>query len=146
MTFPPASNGARCGAESPLSAGRRNGAAHEVELAPVSELLANAGAELRGLCAAAYQVEAAVGALIETRGALGSEGLRGLQELDRLIQHIDGLADYLGALAEASGDLGEVDAGAARRLVKVARLADGLAGRRVAPGPADDLGDGVEFL
>ena len=116
------------------------------DYAPVAELLANAGVELRGLCAAAYDLEAAVGALITARGPMGAEGLRGLQELDRLIQHIDGLADYLQALAEASEGLGEIDASAARRLIKIARLADGLAGRRRPKGAEEEDGDGVEFL
>ena len=123
-------------AQNPMSrAGGEGGA----DFAPVAELLANAGVELRGLCAAAYDLEAAVGALITARGPMGAEGLRGLQELDRLIQHIDGLA-------EASEGLGEIDASAARRLIKVARLADGLAGRRTPKGAEEEDGDGVEFL
>ena len=32
--------------------------------------------------------------------------IEGLQNLDRLIQHMDGLADYLAALAEAPGSAG----------------------------------------
>ena len=146
MTSQQSPNGMRRLAESPLSTARRIEPTPDAEFAPVAELLDFAAVELRGLCAAAYEVEAAVGALIATRGALGAEGLRGLQELDRLIQHIDGLSDYLAALADASADLGEIDAGAARRRVKVGRLADGLAGRRVAPAATDDGGDGVEFL
>lgn len=97
---------------------------------PVAELLANVASELRALCASAYEVEAAVGSLITTSSARDLSELSGLQELDRLIQHIDGLADYLGALARAAADLGDIDAAEARRLIKVARLADGLAGRR----------------
>jgi hypothetical protein len=98
------------------------------EEAPIGDLLAHAGRELRDLCSAAYDLEAAVGALISSPDNRG-EGMRGLQELDRLIQHIDGLADYLTALSEAARDLGPVHVAAARKLIKVARLADGLAGR-----------------
>ncbi len=105
------------------------------EHVPVAELLSNASRELRTLCSAATAVETAVGALITTSNPRDIAEMRGLQELDRLIQHIDGLADYLGALARASDGLGAIDAAAARRLIKVRRLADGLAGR--APRPCD---------
>jgi hypothetical protein len=110
------------------------------EMTPIADLLANASQELRRLCASAYEVEAAVGALITGADPASLAEIRGLQELDRLIQHIDGLAAYIGALAEASDGLGHVDAGRARRLVKVARLADGLAGR------AHQADDGIEML
>jgi hypothetical protein len=115
------------------------------EATPLSELLAHVAAELRGLCAAAYTVEAAVGALISTATARGAEEMRGLQELDRLIQHMDGLAAYLAAIAEAAEGMGAVDAAAARRLVKIARLADSLAGRppRGVQTPCDET---VEFF
>ena len=134
--------------ESPLSRARRQGRPATPEYAPISETLRHVGSELRGLCAAAYDLEKAVGALISAPGApggLGTDGLRGLQELDRLIQHIDGLADYLQALSRATEHLGEIDVSAARRLVKVARLADGLMGVAHRPPIVDD-GDGVEFL
>jgi hypothetical protein len=106
------------------------GPACDADRVPVSELLTNVASELRALCASAYEVEAAVGSLITTTSPRDLSELSGLQELDRLIQHIDGLADYLGALARAAADLGDIDAAEARRLIKVARLADGLAGRR----------------
>lgn len=96
---------------------------------PLSELLGHAASELRALCSAAYTIETAVGSLLTTGAAPASDELQGLQELDRLIQHIDGLAAYLAALAEAAEGLGDVDATAARRLIKIARLADSLAGR-----------------
>ncbi len=99
------------------------------ETMPLSELLAHAAAELRALCSAAYTVETAVGALISTTTARGAAEMQGLQELDRLIQHMDGLATYLAAVAEAADGMGAVDAAAARRLIKIARLADSLAGR-----------------
>lgn len=111
------------------------------EHTPVAELLGNAAHELRALCSAATAVETAVSALITTSNPRDLAELRGLQELDRLIQHIDGLADYIGALARASEGLGAIDAAAARRLIKVRRLADGLAGRRTC---ARD--DGFELL
>lgn len=112
------------------------------EAKPISELLVYVGLELRALCKAAYDVEAAVGALITAPEARRTDGLRGLQELDRLIQHMDGIADYLGALAEAAEELGHVDPTAARRVLKLARLAEGLAGRTP---PAPEGGD-VELL
>jgi hypothetical protein len=114
------------------------------EHAPIDELLRHVSDELRRLCAAAHEIEGIVTPLITDRGERGFQSLQGLQEIDRLIQHIEGMADYLGELARAAAGLGEVDAGAARRLVKVARLAEGLAGR-VAP-PRDPSDDGIEFL
>jgi hypothetical protein len=104
---------------------------HAAEQVPIADLLGYVSTELRNLCLAAYEVEEAVGPLITDRGQKGLEGVQGLQELDRMIQYIEGLADYLGALAEASADLGTVDPTAARKLIKVARLAEGLAGRRL---------------
>jgi len=80
---------------------------------PVDELLRHVAEELRRLCAAAHEIEAIVSPLITDRGEKGLQSLQGLQELDRLIQHIEGLGDYLGALAEAAEGLGAVDAGAA---------------------------------
>jgi hypothetical protein len=117
----------------------------EVDRAPVDELLRHVSDELRRLCSAAHEIEAIVAPLITDRGERGFRSLQGLQEMDRLIQHIEGLADYLGGLAEASQGLGTVDAGAARRLVKVARLAQGLAGR-LPPDPPRGADDDVEFL
>ena len=105
---------------------------HAVERVPIADLLGYVANELRQLCCAAYEVEEAVGPLITDRGQKGLEGVQGLQELDRMIQYIEGLADYLRALAEASEGLGTVDPTAARKLIKVARLAEGLAGRRIA--------------
>lgn len=114
------------------------------EHAPIDELLRHVSDELRRLCAAAHEIEGIVTPLITDRGERGFQSLQGLQEIDRLIQHIEGMADYLGELARAAEGLGDVDVGAARRLVKVARLAEGLAGRSVPPrDPADD---GIEFL
>jgi hypothetical protein len=112
--------------------------------APIDELLRHVSDELSRLCAAAHEIEAIVTTLITDRGERGFQSLQGLQEMDRLIQHIDGMADYLGALSKAAEGLGAVDAGAARRLVKVARLADGLAGRSLPP--LGDGDDGIEFL
>jgi hypothetical protein len=112
--------------------------------APIDELLRHVSDELRRLCAAAHEIEGIVTPLITDRDERGFQSLQGLQEIDRLIQHIEGMADYLGALAEAAAGLGDVDAGAARRLIKVARLAAGLAGRAVPPRSSTD--DDVEFL
>jgi hypothetical protein len=114
------------------------------EHAPIDELLRHVSDELRRLCAAAHEIEGIVTPLITDRGERGFQSLQGLQEIDRLIQHIEGMADYLGELAKAAEGLGDVDAGAARRLVKVARLADGLAGR--SPPSRDPADDGIEFL
>lgn len=99
------------------------------EQVPISELLQYVADELRGLCGTAYEVEEAIEPLITDRCEKGLEGIQGLQELDRLIQYVEGLAAYLGALSEACADLGSIDPTAARRLVKVAQLAEGLAGR-----------------
>ena len=114
------------------------------EQAPIDELLRHVSDELRRLCAAAHEIEGIVTPLITDRGERGFQSLQGLQEIDRLIQHIEGMADYLGELARAAQGLGDVDVGAARRLVKVARLAAGLAGRDMPPRDPDD--DGIEFL
>lgn len=113
--------------------------------APLSALLANAAAELRALCSAAYTVETAVGALLTTATAREVAELRGLQELDRIIQHMDGLAIYLAAVAEAAEGMGAVDDAAARRLIKIARLADSLAGRPPR-GVQTACDDSVEFF
>jgi hypothetical protein len=107
------------------------------ERAPIQEVLGHVATELRGLCYAAYEVESAVGALITNTDPASLAELRGLQELDRLIQHIDGIASYLSEIARAANGLGEVDVTAARGLVKLERLAAGLAGRS---GPSEDRG------
>jgi hypothetical protein len=122
---------------SPLSDPRDDRA----ESAPIGAVLGNVANELRSLCLSAYEVEAAVGALIDKSDPAHLAELRGLQELDRLIQHIDGLAAYLGEVARAAAPLGAVDVSAARRLVKLERLAAGLAGQ--AAGREDD---GFELL
>ena len=96
---------------------------------PIAELLVYVGLELRSLCTAAAHVEHSVETLIGEAPAERPETLQGLQELDRLIQHMDGLADYLAALAEATRGLGSIDPSEARRVLKLARLRDGLAGR-----------------
>jgi hypothetical protein len=108
-------------------------ALHAAEQVPIADLLGYVSSELRKLCSAAFEVEEAVGPLITDRSERGLVGVQGLQELDRMIQYIEGLADYLEALSEASVNLGTVDPTAARKLIKVARLAEGLAGRCVMP-------------
>lgn len=109
---------------------------------PIADLLGYVSTELRSLCEAAFKVEHAVETLVTDRGERGLLSVQGLQELDRMIQYIEGLADYLGALAEASATLGSVDPTAARKLIKVARLAEALAGRVVTQAGSDDF----EFL
>ena len=101
---------------------------------PISELLVYVGLELRSLCSAASEVEASVGDLIAENPTSRPETVKGLQELDRLIQHMDGLADYLAALAEAAREAGSVDPTAARQVLKLARLREDLTGGR----PPDD--------
>jgi hypothetical protein len=118
-------------------------ALHAGEQVPISVLLGYVSSELRNLCVAAFEVEEAIGPLITDRSERGLVGVQGLQELDRMIQYIEGLADYLEALSEASASLGTVDPTAARKLIKVARLAEGLAGRCVMP---HALGGDVEML
>ena len=118
---------------SPLSDPRDDGPGS----APIGTVLGHAAAELRCLCSAAYEVEAAVGAPIDRTDPGHVAGLRGLQELDRLVQHIDGLAVYLAEVARAAEPLGDVDVSTARRTIKLERLAAGLAGRTAA---ADDGG------
>lgn len=105
---------------------------HEV---PMAELLAQVSDELRKLGSTACTVESAIEPLLVERSNDGMVGVQGLQELDRLIQYIDGLADYVGALSQAAQGIGGVDPRAARRLVKVAKLADGLAGHCTAHHP-----------
>ena len=112
---------------------------------PIAELLAHVSDELRKLCTAAFEVEEAIEPLITDRGEKGLLSVQGLQELDRMIQTIEGLADYLGALSEACEGLGTVDPTAAQKLVKIAQLADGLAGRVMTP-VCDDGGGDVEML
>lgn len=113
---------------------------------PISDLLAQVSQELRKLGSTACTVETAIEPLLVERGQDGVVGIQGLQELDRLIQYIDGLADYVGALSQASQSLGGVDPRAARRLVKVAKLADGLSGRTIDSHSDDNDDDGFEML
>ena len=127
--------------------GRLDHLSHEAEK-PIAELLVYVALELRSLCTAANIVEASVEDIIGDHPSNRPETLAGLQELDRLIQHMDGLADYLAALAEASRGAGVVDPTDARRVLKLARLRDQLTG-----GPEDGAGGGdspdageIEFL
>jgi hypothetical protein len=117
---------------------------------PIAELLVYVGLELRSLCSAANSVEASVADLITDNPTTNPRTVEGLQNLDRLIQHMDGLADYLAALAEASRGAGAVDPSGARQVLKIARLRQGLAGgalgaARAEPAAADD-DDGFELL
>jgi hypothetical protein len=115
---------------------------------PIAELLVYVGLELRSLCSAANSVEASVADLISDNPTHNPQTIEGLQNLDRLIQHMDGLADYLAALAEASRAAGSVDPTGARQVLKVARLRQGLVGEKnaAAPAPACDDDDGFELL
>jgi hypothetical protein len=100
------------------------------DMTPISDLLGHVSAELKDLCAIAFRVEKSVAVLVDSAAPNALAELRGLQELDRLIQHIDGLAAYLGELAVVSDGLGVVDGGAARRVIKQQNLAAALAGQR----------------
>ena len=115
--------------------GRLDHLSHDAEK-PIAELLVYVALELRSLCTAATLVEASVEEIIGEHPSERPETLAGLQELDRLIQHMDGLADYLAALAEAARGAGPVDPTAARRVLKLARLRDQLTG-----GPEDRTGE-----
>ena len=117
---------------------------HAGQQVPIGDLLGYVSSEVRTLCEAAFEVERVVEPLITDRSEKGLMSVQGLQELDRMIQYIEVLADYLGALAEASEGLGTVDPTAARRLIKVAKLAEGLAGRCIAP--AASTGGDFELL
>lgn len=99
-------------------------------MTPISDLLGHVSTELRDLCAIAFRVEKSVTVLVDSAAPNAVAELRGLQELDRLIQHIDGLAAYLGELAVVSEGLGPVDGASARRVIKQQNLAAALAGHR----------------
>jgi hypothetical protein len=102
---------------------------------PIAELLVYVGLELRSLCSAANAVEATVEDLISDNPSHKPETVTGLQELDRLIQHMDGLADYLAALAEVTKHSGCVDPTAARQVLKLARQRQLLSGEAAAHQP-----------
>jgi hypothetical protein len=122
---------------------RRDGAGlnHLGPERPIGELMSAAALELRALCVAARAVEVAVETMIGGAGTIPRETASGLQELDRMIQHMEGLADYVAALADASPPSHLVDPTEARRALKVARLGRSLAGEA-----EPDTADGVEFL
>jgi hypothetical protein len=112
---------------------------------PIGELMSAAALELRALCVAARCVEDAVESVIAEAGSLPQETVVGLQELDRMIQHMEGLADYVAALAAASPSSHLVDPTEARRALKLARLGRSLAGEPE-PGERRDPAGAVELL
>jgi hypothetical protein len=111
---------------------------------PLADLLGKVSQQLRELGTTACTVESAIEPLLIERGQDGLVGIQGLQELDRLIQYIDGLADYVGALSVAAEGNGGVDPRAAQRLIKVAKLAEGLGCVRSSDEVEHD--DGFEML
>lgn len=129
----------------PLADPREQDGAQDV--APVAAYLMSASVELRALQKTASDLEAAVGDLVAHANAHMLPHLRGLQELDRLSQHLGGLSDFLETLSEQSGAGGRIDAGPALSRIKLGRLADALAGRAPHTGwPGDQSGGDVDLF
>lgn len=95
------------------------------EPVPVDALLAGAAAELARLAESGRRIEETVCALLDG----GAPPWPERQEIDPLIQHLDGLATYLDALAATASGCGEIDRGPARRRLTNAVLRRRLAGR-----------------
>jgi len=114
------------------------------DAAPMTDVLARAAAEMRGLEATLRGVEAAVAALSDAAPDVAAR-LSRLQDLDRSIQSAEAFAAYLDGLSAASGHLGAVDPAEALARVRLGALAAGLAGR-AAPPSADAADDGFELL
>lgn len=106
--------------------------------AALADLLANAEGQLRAMTETARDVEMSVAQLADASPAAAVAAQTGLQQLDRLVQSVEAMADFVGALSSKCGPLGAVDAAPALAAVKLGAVRDRLAGREPEPAATAD--------
>lgn len=111
----------------------------------VPDVLRTVSDEVRMLSDAAGDLQNLIGNLVVAGAFCGSQSIYELQNLDRLCQNLEAVADFLKSLATNIPPDWKVDVTAASEVVKLADVCERLTGRKTrasdATGEFDDFGN-----
>ena len=110
---------------------------------PVPDVLRTTSDEVRMLAGSAADLQNLIGNLVVAGAFGGSQSIYELQNLDRLCQNLDAIADFLDGLSESALPAWKVDVASAAKTIKLADVAQRLTGQTAdsqnATGDFDDF-------
>lgn len=120
-----------------------NGGLQQSVNVPVPDVLRTTSDEVRMLAGSAADLQNLIGNLVVARAFGGSQSIYELQNLDRLCQNLDAIADFLDGLSESALPAWKVDVASAAKTIKLADVAQRLTGQTAdgqnATGDFDDF-------
>lgn len=96
---------------------------------PVPDVLRTTSDEVRMLAGSAADLQNLIGNLVVAGAFGGSQSIYELQNLDRLCQNLDAIADFLDGLSESALPAWKVDVASAAKMIKLADVAQRLTGQ-----------------
>ncbi|HML27978.1 MAG TPA: hypothetical protein PKE16_03905 [Hyphomicrobium sp.] len=105
-----------------------NGGKHQGGAVPVANVLLTVSNEIRMLSDSAADLQNLIGNLVVAGAFGGSQSIYELQSLDRICQNLGAVADFLQGLSEDAPIDWKIDAADAARGIKLADVAQRLAG------------------
>lgn len=120
-----------------------NGGLQQSVNVPVPDVLRTTSDEVRMLAGSAADLQNLIGNLVVAGAFGGSQSIYELQNLDRLCQNLDAIADFLDGLSESALPAWKVDVASAAKTIKLADVAQRLTGQTAdsqnATGDFDDF-------
>ncbi|WP_409561304.1 hypothetical protein [Hyphomicrobium sp. MC8b] len=120
-----------------------NGGLQQSVNVPVPDVLRTTSDEVRMLAGSAADLQNLIGNLIVAGAFGGSQSIYELQNLDRLCQNLDAIADFLDGLSESALPAWKIDVASAAKTIKLADVAQRLTGQTAdsqnATGDFDDF-------
>lgn len=106
-----------------------NGESQRPVNVPVSDALRTTSDEVRMLAGSAADLQNLIGNLVVAGAFSGSHSIYELQNLDRLCQNLDAIADFLDGLSDSALPGWKVDVATAAKTIKLADVAQRLTGQ-----------------
>ncbi|WP_414464129.1 hypothetical protein RLW55_07045 [Hyphomicrobium sp. B1] len=120
-----------------------NGGLQQSVNVPVPDVLRTTSDEVRMLAGSAADLQNLIGNLVVAGAFGGSQSIYELQNLDRLCQNLDAIADFLDGLSESALPAWKIDVASAAKTIKLADVAQRLTGQTAdsqnATGDFDDF-------
>ncbi|CCB67513.1 MULTISPECIES: hypothetical protein [unclassified Hyphomicrobium] len=120
-----------------------NGGLQQSVNVPVPDVLRTTSDEVRMLAGSAADLQNLIGNLVVAGAFGGSQSIYELQNLDRLCQNLDAIADFLNGLSESALPAWKVDVASAAKTIKLADVAQRLTGQTA--GSQNATGDFDDF-
>jgi len=106
-----------------------NGESQRSMNVPVSDALRTTSDEVRMLAGTAADLQNLIGNLVVAGLFGGSQSIYELQNLDRLCQRLDAVADFLDGLSQSALPAWKIDVASAAKTIKLADVAQRLTGQ-----------------